>query len=294
LVVFFWAGAAFLAVALAFAALAALAFFRFATSFAFAAAESFRFGFAGGATAWVGSDSPRNARGRPSPHSCTEPKVFRTVAASPCYHQGTDSSMAKQAVETTEALRRLRLFNEKAEKLQRCSFIEKVFRPDHGVTIHFGEDQPLTVEKQGADEEATDALTLTLRFFFNQRDGISLSQMRELYEALPVPDEEKRKARDAFGRYDGFLNSGIGVVFKGHALTNWNVLETVLYGDLAHANDNKRPIFEEWREAAPFGTLVQFYYEEAVARVVQFVVACQQFNEELIGRLESVQAGPAK
>lgn len=202
--------------------------------------------------------------------------------------------MAKPAVETAEALQRLRLFNEKAEKLQRCSFIEKVFRSDHGVTIHFGEDQPLTVEKQGADEEATDALSLTLRFFFNQGDGISLSQMRKLYEALPLPDEEKRKAREAFGRYDGFLNSGIGVVFKGNALTNWNVLETVLYGDLAHANDNKRPMFEEWREAAPFGTLVQFYYEEAVARVVQFVVACQQFNEEIIRRLESVQVEPAE
>lgn len=44
-VVFFRAGATFLAAAFAFAALAALAFLRFATSFAFAAAESFRFGF---------------------------------------------------------------------------------------------------------------------------------------------------------------------------------------------------------------------------------------------------------
>ena len=202
--------------------------------------------------------------------------------------------MAKQAVETTEALRRLRLFNEKAEKLQRCSFIEKVFRPDHSVTIHFGEDQPLTVDKQGADEEAIDALSLTLRFFFIQKDGISLSQMGELYQALPIPDENKRKAREAFGRYDEFLNSGIGVVFKGLSLTNWNVLETVLYGDLAHANHDKRPIFEEWREAAPFGTLVEFFYEEAVAGIVQFVVACQQFNEEIIRRLGSVQAGPAK
>jgi hypothetical protein len=202
--------------------------------------------------------------------------------------------MAKPAVETTEALQRLRLFNEKAEKLQRCSFIEKVFRSDHGVTIHFGEDRPLTVEKQGADEEATDALSLTLRFFFNQRDGISLCQMRELYQALPLPDEEKQKVRDSFGRYDEFLNSGIGVVFRENALTNWNVLETVLYGDLAHANDNKRPIFEEWREAAPFGILVQFYYEEAVARIVQFVVALQRFNEKIIRRLESVHVGPAE
>ena len=48
---FFGPGAAFLAAALAFAALAALAFFRFATSLAFAAAESFRFGLGAGAGA---------------------------------------------------------------------------------------------------------------------------------------------------------------------------------------------------------------------------------------------------
>lgn len=44
-----------------FAALAALAFFRFATSFARAAADSFRLGFGAGAGAGaVGSDSPRS------------------------------------------------------------------------------------------------------------------------------------------------------------------------------------------------------------------------------------------
>ena len=58
-VVFFRTGAAFLTAIFAFAAFAALAFFRLATSLAFAAAESFRFGFVGSAAAWVGSDSPR-------------------------------------------------------------------------------------------------------------------------------------------------------------------------------------------------------------------------------------------
>ena len=58
LAAFFLAGAAFFVAAFAFAALTALAFFRFATSFAYAA-ESFRFGFVGSAAAWVGSDSPR-------------------------------------------------------------------------------------------------------------------------------------------------------------------------------------------------------------------------------------------
>ena len=55
----FRAGAAFLAAAFAFAALAALAFLRFATSFAFAAAVSLRFGFVGSGVA--ASDCPLTA-----------------------------------------------------------------------------------------------------------------------------------------------------------------------------------------------------------------------------------------
>src|ERR1051325_2638857 len=152
-----------------------------------------------------------------------------------------------QSVDVPEALRRLRLFNEKAEKLLRCSFVQKVFQKDHGFTISFGEGQPVTVERSGADEEATDAFSLTLRFFYNKRDGISLDQMRELYESLPISKEEKCKARDAFARYDKMLSSGIGSVFKGVTLTNWHIIETVLYGSLAHINDDKRPIYDEWR-----------------------------------------------
>jgi hypothetical protein len=170
------------------------------------------------------------------------------------------------AVSTTEAVHRMRLFNEKADKLDRCSFVEKVFKKDHGFTIHFGEDQSLNVERTGADEGATDALSLTLRFFFNKKDGIAIEQMKDLYESLPIPEEEKVKARNAFVHYERILDAPIGVNFKGTILTNWNVIETILYGDLAHANDDKRPIFEEWRSAAPFYTLVNFFLRRPLPR----------------------------
>ena len=81
---------------------------------------------------------------------------------------------------TANILRRLRLFNEKTEKLLRCSFVQKVFSKRTGLTIRMGVDQPLTIERSGADEEATDALTLTLRLFFMRRDGIALEQMWEI------------------------------------------------------------------------------------------------------------------
>jgi hypothetical protein len=41
----------------------------------------------------------------------------------------------------------------------------------------------------------------------------------EFIADLAIPVGEKGKARDAFGRYNEFLNASIGVVFKGEALS---------------------------------------------------------------------------
>jgi len=186
-----------------------------------------------------------------------------------------------------DAIRRLRLFNEKVEKLERCSFVTKVFRPDHGVTIHFGTDQPLTITKVGADEEATDALVLTLRFFFQEKDDISLRQITELYQRLPIRDEDKGKVRMAFRNIEQFLDCDVGVVFEGLALTNRIIFETFLYGDLAHVADNKRPLYEAWVKAVPFSTLAMCWFEDIVAQVLSTVFALKRFNEQTITLLKT-------
>jgi negative regulator of sigma E activity len=45
--------------------------------------------------------------------------------------------LAIQTIDKAEALKRLRLFNEKAQELQSYSFIEKALHEDAGVTVHF-------------------------------------------------------------------------------------------------------------------------------------------------------------
>jgi hypothetical protein len=59
----------------------------------------------------------------------------------------------------------LRFFNEKANKLERLSFLAKLEHPDSGVSISFDrvEEGKFQVqqERRGPDEEATDAFVLT-------------------------------------------------------------------------------------------------------------------------------------
>lgn len=201
--------------------------------------------------------------------------------------------MAKQQpipndpLSTEAAIRKLRLFNEKADKLRRSGFVEQVFRPDQGFTISFREDKPIVVERRGADEQSTDALALTIRFFLNGRDGISLQQMKNLYETLSLSDDEKSMVQRAFVEHEEMLHEPLGVNFMGSQLTRWMVVETVLYGDLAHANDDKRPAMDEWRKAAPFNVLIESYFEDAVAEILYFVFGLRQFNDTIIKRLEA-------
>lgn len=55
-------------------------------------------------------------------------------------------SKPSKALSTPEMLQKLKLFNEKIETVRRGCFVPQVFRPDHGVTMHFGSETPLIVE----------------------------------------------------------------------------------------------------------------------------------------------------
>jgi hypothetical protein len=195
----------------------------------------------------------------------------------------------KTASSIGEAIQTLRLFNDKAEKLHRCSFIQKVFRKDHSVTIKFGMDQPIEVEKVGSDEEATAALALTLRFFLQQRDGIRYDQIRDLYDVMPVPEEDKQNVRRWGDDLKAFLDEPTELVLHGETPSNERFLEIFMYGDLSHANDDKRQLFSQWMNT-PMDPLMDFYFEDIVAGVVQFIFGLYKLNQDTIERLKTFSA----
>lgn len=96
--------------------------------------------------------------------------------------------------------------------------------------------------KQGPDEEARLAVVSTLRMFVQPGDGISIEQIAVLYESLPVEVDPKAKesARKAADGLKEYFAQTTGITFQGHVLTNWRLFEVFMYGNLAHANDDKR------------------------------------------------------
>jgi hypothetical protein len=200
--------------------------------------------------------------------------------------------MGKKTVVMTvgEALQKLRLFNAKAEKLYRCSFIQKVFRKDHGVTVSFGIDQPIRVEKRGSDEEATDAAVLTLRFFLQPRDGIAYEQIRDLYAILPVPEEDKLTVNRWCDELKSFLDEPTALVLHGETPSNGRFLDIFLYGNLSHANEDKRQLYDQWMNTPMDNKIMEFYFEDIAAGVVNFIFAVTSLNTKTIGTLEAIPA----
>jgi hypothetical protein len=195
--------------------------------------------------------------------------------------------MATQTTDRGEALRRLRLFNEKSQELKEYSFINKALQPDAGVTVNFDfEKNTLEANRIGADKESRAAMCLVLRFFLQPRDRIELHQIAELYQHLPVPNEDRRLVSKNLTIVDEFLDRPTEVALNGIPITHRAVLETFLYGDQAHANPDKKAIFETWKEIGPIHAVLENFFEFAVCVVLRYAFWLAAMNKDAIKALE--------
>jgi hypothetical protein len=160
-----------------------------------------------------------------------------------------------------QQVQKLKLFNEKIDLIRRGRFAALVSRPDHGFTLSLAAGAPMTVEKRGADEESTLALVTTLRFFVQERDGVTIAQIADLYDALPVEELAKTSAREAANANEEYLSRPCGVGLNGTNYTNREIFDIFMYGGLAHANEEKRPKYKTLM-GSPAAPMMQFLFED--------------------------------
>jgi hypothetical protein len=159
-----------------------------------------------------------------------------------------------------------------------------------GVKLSLRNGQPAKVVKYGADEDATAAFVLTLRFFLQSRDRIQLEQIAQLYRHLPLPDEDRNRVTENLGVLNAFLDRATEFALDGKTITNRIVLDTFLYGDHAHANDDKRAEYQKWR-SGPFNLILESHFEYVLGQVLHFIFWLEQVNQTAISTLEKVADG---
>ncbi len=200
------------------------------------------------------------------------------------------------AVDVEYELRRLQLFNLKVEKLGRSrlvTYMEETGGTKLTFSGHRVDDGgfEMTVEREGPDEEMVDAVTLTLRMFIQKKEPISLRKMATAYDHLPVSPSLKEQFRQIHEAINEALDSPTYVAFNEVKITNREVQDIFLYGELAHVEDRKREVFETWRQMPALYCMLLNEFCTVIYRLISAVHAIRTINLAAIEELQGLQAG---
>lgn len=185
-------------------------------------------------------------------------------------------------MDRTAVLRSLRLFNEKAEKLSDNSFSRRVFGQESGVTISAAVGQPVVVERRGPDQESIEVFVLTLRFFMQDNEPSSLRNVGKVYDAALVSSELKARFREARQALSDYLDSETYHATQSRRLTNREILETFVWGGLAHANPQMKKRYDSWMSLGGFSEVFWNTLVVVLATFMKALAHIHDINAEVI------------
>ena len=188
-----------------------------------------------------------------------------------------------------EDLETLRLFNEKASRLQRSAFVKQI-EQGLGAIVEWKATSGWDAVHVGPNEESTDAAVLTMRFFVQNNERISLANMAELYQRLTFGRAHADRALAVRQRFNEVLdqptNTGIQ---DDRPFTYREVMDLFLYGWLSHAKPDKAQIIQGLSQS-PMFPIVQAEFAQVVLWLIQVVRAMSVENQKL---LEIATASPS-
>ena len=179
------------------------------------------------------------------------------------------------------------LFNDKAEKLNNNNFTRKITSEGFGVSFHAKKDEPVVVEKRLPIDEEIESFVLTIRLFIQDNEACSIRNLTsKTYSKLPDYRKEKIKfieARNELNLYLDSTDDSLNITDNGEILKRREIFDTIIYGGLAHANDEiKRKKYKEWMGNPILGPIYEAEFVQILSTILRFLLFFQEINESLI------------
>jgi hypothetical protein len=169
------------------------------------------------------------------------------------------------SVLSVDQIRRLRLFNEKANELDSSRFAIALYDQQSGVIVEGGLTGPAEAVFVGPDDDAIRAFVLTIRLFRQDRDGISVRGLADIYATEGIPQGLRGEFDEARNALNDRLDADTMFVFNDERITRRRLLDVFLYGGLAHVDADKRAVYEQWHA---FGMAFALMSNEFVVTLV--------------------------
>jgi hypothetical protein len=191
-------------------------------------------------------------------------------------------------------LRALRLFLEKEEKLWGFSYSQDIVNEPSGFTLNYDRDTGSTTTRKGPDGETIDAYVLTLRFFIQDNEPTSIRNMTKhidsLYAKRLISDEQRASWGEKRDALNAFLDSETFLRVNGEPLTNRTILEVVVWGGYAHANESKKNQFDSWQMIDSLFQLAMNEFINVTGRINYWLHAVRRLVGEMVVEVEARQS----
>lgn len=191
-----------------------------------------------------------------------------------------------------DILKELELFNSKVDELGESSFFKTLTEADTGVTLK-GERQPdgsfaMSTVLRGAAEESIKAFVLTIRFFIQDNESISLRNIANLYQQPEVDAKQRADFQTVRTQINAMLDSPnwMNLNFNGSNPTNREIFETYIYGKLAHLNAKKAKLCTQWEQSLA-GAFFQASFQQILLNFYAGLMKVAEINDATIKLLKS-------
>lgn len=179
----------------------------------------------------------------------------------------------------------LELFNEKVDVLESSRYLQELRKEPRSAIVQWEREKGWDSVFVGPKEESVRAFILTLRFFMQNNESISIHNMAQLYGN----DQTLRKFNNKFSTIRNNLNSFLDsstnlAIEENQSLTYREILEIFVYGNYAHANERKRKIFKDI-SSTPFFPIFQVDLNLSIINFLGPLQDIKDLNESVLSKL---------
>jgi hypothetical protein len=184
----------------------------------------------------------------------------------------------------------LRLFNEKAVKLLNTRFVKCLEETGQlSVSISANKGQGVQVTRILPDQDAIDAFVLTFRFFYQDNEKSSFRQISQTYKKLAISSKLKGNFVDWRKGLNDYLDKKIGMTIQGKNPSRRELLDIFIYGGLAHANPQKKAIYDEWKKMGFVYSILEVQFCSVLEVVLRAILSVAEINKKTMTELQANQ-----
>lgn len=177
---------------------------------------------------------------------------------------------------------RLRLFNEKAERLLNTRFVEYVRKNKRiSFRLQFRKGKGIKTSIKLPDQDAIDAFVLTFRYFIQNNEQCSFGNLAKTYSKSYIPKAMGAK----YFQERTWLNEYLDDPSSLKPLTRRSVIDIFVYGGLAHANPQKKAKFDKLRKNSVSKGIAKLEFASILLDILEVIKSVAKLNSEVLAKL---------